>query len=141
MTELNPNTLTAQNLKEALTWNALANRLYLYMAAKADVEGHAELSAIFRSTAEGETGHAHGHMEYLEQVGDPLVGAPFGPSSSNIATAIAAENTHVEKLRGYAEVARSEGFTEIADWFEMLAKADAAHSKRFAAIRDKLTPS
>ena len=47
-----------------------ANRRYLYFAQKADVEGVNEVAQVFRSTAEGETGHVHGHLEYLEEVGD-----------------------------------------------------------------------
>ena len=57
---------TEQNLKDAFAGESQANRRYLYFAAKADVEGYNDVSAVFRSTAEGETGHAHGHLEYLE---------------------------------------------------------------------------
>ena len=45
---------------------------------KADIEGYNDVATVFRSTAEGETGHAHGHLEYLEQVGDPATGKPIG---------------------------------------------------------------
>ena len=69
---------TEQNLKDAFAGESMANRRYLYFAAKADVEGYNDVSAVFRSTAEGETGHAHGHLEYLEQCGDPATGLPFG---------------------------------------------------------------
>ena len=57
---------TEQHLKDAFAGESQANRRYLYFAAKADVEGYNDVSAVFRSTAEGETGHAHGHLEYLE---------------------------------------------------------------------------
>ena len=60
---------TEQNLKDAFAGESQANRRYLYFAAKADVEGFNDVSAVFRSTAEGETGHAHGHLEYLEETG------------------------------------------------------------------------
>ena len=59
---------TEQNLKDAFAGESQANRRYLYFAAKADVEGFNDVSAVFRSTAEGETGHAHGHLEYLEEI-------------------------------------------------------------------------
>ncbi|GIR69751.1 MAG: hypothetical protein CM15mP74_10020 [Halieaceae bacterium] len=62
---------TEQNLKDAFAGESQANRRYLYFASKADVEGYNDVAAVFRSTAEGETGHAHGHLEYLEAVGDP----------------------------------------------------------------------
>ena len=65
---------TEQNLKDAFAGESQANRRYLYFAAKADVEGYNDVSTVFRSTAEGETGHAHGHLEYLEESGDPATG-------------------------------------------------------------------
>jgi len=55
---------TEHNLKEAFAGESQANRRYLYFASKADVEGYNDVAAVFRSTAEGETGHAHGHLEY-----------------------------------------------------------------------------
>ena len=67
-------TKTEKNLKDAFAGESQANRRYLYFAAKADVEGFNDVSAVFRSTAEGETGQAHGHLEYLEQVGGPATG-------------------------------------------------------------------
>ena len=54
---------TEKNLKDAFAGESQANRRYLYFAAKADVEGFNDVSAVFRSTAEGETGHAHGHLD------------------------------------------------------------------------------
>ena len=59
---------TAQCLKDAFAWEAQANRRYLYFANKAEAEGQREVAALLRSTAEGETGHAHGHMEFLEKI-------------------------------------------------------------------------
>ena len=64
-------TKTEKNLKDAFSGESQANRRYLYFARKADIEGYNDVSAVFRSTAEGETGHAHGHLEFLEEVGDP----------------------------------------------------------------------
>jgi hypothetical protein len=58
---------TEQNLKDAFAGESQANRRYLYFAQKADVEGFNDVAAVFRSTAEGETGHAHGHLEFLEE--------------------------------------------------------------------------
>ena len=57
---------TEDNLKAAFAGESQANRRYLYFAQKADVEGYNDVAAVFRSTAEGETGHAHGHLEFLE---------------------------------------------------------------------------
>ena len=84
---------TEQNLKDAFAGESQANRRYLYFAQKADVEGYNDVSALFRSTAEGETGHAHGHLEYLEEVGDPATGMPIGGTEDNLKSAVAGE-TH-----------------------------------------------
>ncbi|HNF65337.1 MAG TPA: rubrerythrin family protein, partial [Plasticicumulans sp.] len=110
---------TENNLKAAFAGESQANRRYLYFAAKADVEGYNDVSAVFRSTAEGETGHAHGHLEYLEASGDPATGLPIGPTASNLKAAIAGEtHEYTDMYPGMARTAREEGFEEIADWFE-----------------------
>ena len=84
---------TEQHLKDAFAGESQANRRYLYFAAKADVEGYNDVATVFRSTAEGETGHAHGHLEYLEASGDPATGLPIGPTAANLKASIAGE-TH-----------------------------------------------
>jgi rubrerythrin len=125
-------TKTHDNLKAAFAGESQANRRYLYFAQKADVEGHNDVAAVFRSTAEGETGHAHGHLEYLETVGDPATGLPFGDTSSNLKTAIAGEtHEYTDMYPGMAKAAREEGFEEIADRFETRAKAERSHANRF----------
>ena len=126
-------TKTHDNLKAAFAGESQANRRYLYFAAKADVEGQNDVAAVFRSTAEGETGHAHGHLEYMESVGDPATGLPIGSSRLNLAAAIEGEtHEYTDMYPGMAKTARDEGFDEIADWFETLAKAERSHANRFA---------
>ena len=123
---------TEENLKEAFAGESQANRRYLYFAAKADVEGYNDVSAVFRSTAEGETGHAHGHLEHLEAVGDPATGLPIGGTSDNLKAAISGEtHEYTDMYPGMAKTAREEGFDEIADWFETLAKAEKSHAGKF----------
>ena len=75
---------TEENLKDAFAGESQANRRYLYFAQKADIEGYNDVASVFRSTAEGETGHAHGHLEYLEEVGDPATGLPIGETKANL---------------------------------------------------------
>src|SRR5262249_8591242 len=130
---------TAQNLKDAFAGESQANRRYLYFAQKADVEGFNDVSAVFRSTAEGETGHAHGHLEFLEAVGDPATGEPIGDTSLNLKASIAGEtHEYTDMYPGMAKTARGEGFDEIADWFETLAKAEKSHAGRFQKALDTL---
>ena len=132
-------TKTEQNLKDAFAGESMANRRYLYFAQKADVEGFNDVSAVFRSTAEGETGHAHGHLEYLQETGDPATGEPFGNTELNLKAAIAGEtHEYTDMYPGMARTAREEGFDEIADWFETLAKAEKSHAGRFQKALDDL---
>ena len=128
---------TAQNLKDAFAGESQANRRYLYFAQKADIEGAPDVAGVFRSTAEGETGHAHGHLEYLEEVGDPATGEPIGETEDNLKSAIQGE-THedTDMYPGMARTARDEGFDEIADWFETLAKAEKSHAGKFQRTLD-----
>jgi hypothetical protein len=93
-------TVTEQNLKNAFAWESQANRRYLYFAQKAAVEGLNDVATVFRSTAEGETGHAHGHLEYLEEVGDLATAKPIGSTGDNLKAAIAGE-THQRLLSGH----------------------------------------
>jgi rubrerythrin len=102
---------TEQNLKDAFAGESQANR----------------------------RGHAHGHLEYLEEVGDPATGLPIGPTDANLKAAIAGEtHEYTDMYPGMAKSAREEGFDEIADWFETLAKAERSHANRFQKALDNL---
>ena len=130
---------TLENLKAAFAGESQANRRYLYFAQKADVEGYNDVATVFRSTAEGETGHAHGHLEFMESVGDPATGEPIGTTSNNLKAAIAGEtHEYTDMYPGMAKTARDEGHDEIADWFETLAKAERSHAGRFQKALDNL---
>ena len=130
---------TEQNLKDAFAGESQANRRYLYFAGKADVEGYNDTAALFRSTAEGETGHAHGHLDYLAEVGDPATGMPIGATSDNLKAAVEGEtHEYTDMYPGMAKSAREENFDEIADWFETLAKAERSHANRFQKALDVL---
>ncbi len=132
-------TKTEDNLKAAFAGESQANRRYLYFAQKADVEGYNDVAAVFRSTAEGETGQAHGHLEYIEETGDPATGKPIGTTSNNLKAAVAGEtHEYTDMYPGMAREARDEGFDEIATWFETLAKAEKSHAGRFQRALDEL---
>jgi rubrerythrin len=123
---------THENLKYAFAGESQANRRYLYFAKVADVEGYPEVAMNFRETAEGETGHAHGHLDFLKVVGDPATDLPIGDTVLNLKAAIAGEtHEYTDMYPGFAKTARNEGLTEIADWFETLAKAEKSHAGRF----------
>ena len=123
---------TEANLKEAFAGESQANRRYLYFAQKADVEGYPDVAALFRSVAEGETGHAFGHFDFLAEVGDPATGCPVGTTAENLHSAVEGETYEfTEMYPGFARTARDEGFEEIAEWLETLARAEKSHAGRF----------
>jgi len=128
-------TKTHANLKAAFAGESQANRRYLYFAKVADVEGYPEVAGNFRDTAEGETGHAHGHLDYLKAVGDPATDLPIGDTVANLKAAVAGEtHEYTDMYPGMAKNARDEGFAEIADWFETLARAEKSHANRFSKL-------
>ncbi len=132
-------TKTHDNLKHAFAGESQANRRYLYFAKIADVEGQPEIAGLFRDTAEGETGHAHGHLDYLKSVGDPATDLPIGDTLLNLHAAVAGETyEYTNMYPGMAKTAREEGFAEVADWFETLAKAEKSHAGRFSKAADTL---
>jgi rubrerythrin len=130
---------THANLKDAFAGESQANRRYLYFAKVADVEGYPDIAGLFRDTAEGETGHAHGHLDYLRKVGDPATGEPLGSTELNLKASIAGETyEYTEMYPSFAKTARKEGFEEIAEWFETLARAERSHAGRFQKGLDGL---
>ena len=132
-------TETLANLTEAFARESQANRRYLWFAQKADVDGHPDAAALFRSVAEGETGHAHGHLEFLSEIGDPATGEPIGDTADNFRAAIATEMRDADELYPrYARTAREEGFDDIAEWFENLARAEQSHVGRLRQGLDAL---
>ena len=131
---------THDNLREAFAGESQANRRYLYFAQKADIEGYPDVAALFRSVAEGETGHAFGHFDFLREVGDPATGEPVGGTDDNLRSAIAGETyEYTEMYPGFSKTARDEGFDEIAEWLETLARAEKSHAGRFAEGLDSLS--
>jgi rubrerythrin len=75
----------------------------------------------------------------MEPVGDPATDKPIGRTKLNLAAAVAGEtHEYTDMYPGMAKTARAEGFTEIADWFETLAKAERSHANRFQKALDSL---
>jgi rubrerythrin len=132
-------TKTHANLKEAFAGESQANRRYLYFAKAADIEGYPDVASLFKNTADAETGHAHGHLDFLKQVGDPATEKPIGPTRANLAAAVAGETyEYTQMYPGMAKTARDEGFAEVAEWMETLAKAEKSHAGRFQAALNGL---
>ncbi|NDH16551.1 MAG: rubrerythrin, partial [Opitutae bacterium] len=78
-------------------------------------------------------------LDYLAQVGDPATDLPIGDSALNLKSAVAGEtHEYTDMYPGMAKDARDEGFDEIADWFETLAKAERSHANKFQKALDTL---
>ena len=121
------------NLKEAFAGESQANRRYLYFARVADIEGFPDIAGLFKDTADAETGHAFGHLDFLKEVGDPVTGVPFGKSEMNLKSAVEGETyEYTQMYPGMAKTAREEGLPELGEWFETLAKAEKSHAGRFS---------
>ncbi|MFM6922154.1 MAG: rubrerythrin family protein, partial [Polynucleobacter victoriensis] len=89
----------------------------------------------------GETGHAHGHMEFLIEggAGEPGTGMPGRTPKEALEAAIHGEtHEYTDMYPGMAKIAREEGFDEIADWFETLAKAERSHANRYQKALEAL---
>jgi rubrerythrin len=124
---------THDNLKHAFAGESQANRRYLYFARRADIEGYPDIGGLFRDTSEAETGHAFGHLDFIREVGDPATGEPIGDTEKNLKAAVAGETyEYTEMYPGFAKTAREEGFDEVAEWFETLARAEKSHAGRFS---------
>ncbi len=130
---------TEENLKAAFAGESQANRRYLFFARQADIEGYPDAAGVFKNTADGETGHAFGHLEFLKETGDPATGLPIGDTAENLKAAVAGETyEYTEMYPGFAKTAREEGHAEIAEWFETLARAEKSHAGKFQATADSL---
>ena len=132
-------TRSHENLKHAFAGESQANRRYLYFARVADIEGYPDIGGLFRDTSEAETGHAFGHLDFLKEVGDPCTGVAIGTTAKNLKSAVEGETyEYTEMYPGFARTAREEGLSELAEWFETLAKAEKSHAGRFNKGLDTL---
>jgi rubrerythrin len=122
---------THQHLKEAFYREAQTILQYLYFAKTADMEGLPGIAQIFRRFAEGGEGNAHGNLDFLKMVGDPQSDLPMGEAEQNLECAIHGETrAYTEIYPRMAAIAREEKFSDIASWFETLAKLKKAHVTR-----------
>ena len=130
---------TIENLITAFAGESQANRRYTYFSRRADEEGYPEVAALFRAVADGETAHALRHFDYMKSIGDPVTKIPVPDVQGMLNSAVKGETYECTSMYPeFAKVAREEGFEEIAKWFEILAKAEKAHSGKFQEALTKL---
>jgi rubrerythrin len=112
-------------LREAFAREAESVVRCLFYARRADVEGRADIASVLRSIADGEISQAFGHLEFLEDAGDPLAGG--GDAAGDLAAVIDAESSAVERYTELAQSARTAGLSEAAAWFDSLVDAESVH--------------
>ncbi len=122
---------TEAHLREAFARESQTALRYLYFAQQADIEGRPDLAALFRVIAEGETGHALAILDLLADAGDPLTNEPIGETDDNLQSAVVGERNDAELYSEFAETARTEGFTEIADWMATVVRVEQQQLTRF----------
>ena len=136
-------TRTEKNLLTAFAGESQARNRYTFFASAAKKEGYEQISRFFLETAENEKEHAKVFFKYLEG-GEVEINAAFpagviGDTKSNLEAAAAGENMEWTTL--YAEaanVAREEGFPEVARSFEQISKVEMFHEKRYRKLADNL---
>jgi rubrerythrin len=128
---------TEQALQRAFAAESQATWRYRYFAAIAEFEGLEEAATRFKEAAESDALSAQGNIDFLRQSGDPETGLPLGETIDNLAAAVALDQRlAVESYPQLAQQARDEGFDDIADWFETLAKAKRRHAALFQKLLD-----
>jgi len=131
---------TYENLKAGFQGESMANRRYLYYAKLARERGLAEIAEVFERTAQAETGHAFGHLMFLGV--DPVANIEINDVEDALRAAIYGETYEwTQMYPGFARVAREEGFHEVAQWFETLAKIERYHAGRFNEALEKYLKS
>ena len=131
---------TEKNLLTAFAGESQARNRYTYFASKAKKDGYVQIANIFEETANQEREHAKRLFKFLEG-GEVEITAAFpagiiGTTSGNLEAAAAGEHyEQTEMYPGFAQIAREEGFSDIASVFEAIAVAERQHEKRFNDLK------
>ena len=132
-------TKTEKSLLAAFAGESQARNRYTYFASQAKKEGYEQVAAIFLETADNEKEHAKRFFKFLEG-GEVEITASYpagviGNTSANLEAAADGENLEWTKLYKEAEeIAREEGFKEIADVFMEIAEVEEQHEIRYRKL-------
>ena len=129
---------TEKNLLKAFAGESQARNRYTYFAKVAANEGYKQIEGFFLETADNEKEHAKIFFKHLRESSGEMVeiiasypAGKIGTTEENLLAAAEGEHEEWDVLYpGFAKVAREEGFEEIAQSFENIAKAEVAHEKR-----------
>lgn len=119
---------TEQCLMQAFAGESQARNKYTYFASKAKKEGYEQIAALFLETADNEKEHAKMWFKYLE-------GGEIKSTEENLEAAAGGENYEwTEMYPEFARVAESEGFSEIAAKFRLVAEIEKHHEERYKKL-------
>ena len=125
------NSKTYENLKTAFAGESQARNKYTYYASKAKKDGYQQIAELFLETAEQEKEHA--------KIWFKLLNGGIGDTAENLKDAAAGENFEwTDMYKNFEQVAREEGFNDIADLFAGVAKIEAAHEKRYLKLLENV---
>lgn len=137
-------TQTEQNLLKSFAGESQARNRYEMFAKQAKKDGYVQIAAIFQETADQEKEHAKRFFRFLEGGVVEIVAAypagRVGTTSENLKAAAEGENEEwTELYPQFAEIAKEEGFKEIAVAFKMIAKVEAHHEKRYLKLLQNIS--
>ena len=137
-------TKTEQNLLKAFAGESQARNRYEFFARVASKEGYEQIGSIFQETANQEKEHAKRFFKFLEggmvEITASYPAGIIGTTKENLKAA--AEGEHEEWTLLYpkfAEIAREEGFPEVATAFKLIAKIEAEHEKRYLKLLQNIS--
>jgi len=123
---------TEANLKAAFAGESQARNKYTYYASTAKKEGYNQIGDFFLETAENEKAHAKIWFKLQH-------GGEIPATEVNLVDGAAGEHYEwTDMYKGFAEIAREEGFTRIAFLFEAVAKIEKEHEERYLALLKSL---
>ncbi|MCF8364345.1 MAG: rubrerythrin family protein [Bacteroidales bacterium] len=137
-------TQTEQNLLKSFAGESQARNRYEFFVKVAKKEGYEQIAAIFQETANQEKEHAKRFFKFLEggmtEITATYPAGIIGTTAENLKAAAEGENEEwTELYPKFAEIAKEEGFTEIAVAFKMIAKVEAEHERRFLKLLQNIS--
>ena len=137
---------TKQNLMRAFAGEGQARNRYTFAAEQARKEGKPAIADIFLYTADQERAHAGSYYELLKEASGTNIfidgSYPVDETKTLVQLLRASEHNEQEEAEdvypAFADVAKQEGFFEVAATFQQIAEIEAAHSQRFRKIADSL---
>ena len=137
-------TQTEKNLMHSFAGESQARMRYTYFASAAKKEGFEQIAAIFQETANQEKEHAKVFFKFLEGGMTEIIAAYpagiIGTTKENLKAAAEGENEEYTSLYpAFAEIAREEGFPQVATAFKLIAKVEAEHERKYLRLLQNIS--